>query len=233
MKRWSLWLFLFVTFGLGIALWVQQRALRELRSAAESASKPISNTMLVSSTPVIPSSEQESQHEELLRLRNQVALLRAATNDLASELRNATNALQVTRSAYNAHRDNAAANTRRWGETISKLQAEVDAKSDRPTNPPRVGAWLGIQMQDVSQFAAALGIDKGVLIGDMVRQGPAERAGLKAGDIIVKVDDREVAGPSELKALLTQKAVSQVLALDIFRDGKPIKVEVRTREWPN
>jgi len=85
----------------------------------------------------------------------------------------------------------------------------------------------------VSPLAAELGVEKGVLIPDMVRQGPAERAGLKEGDIIVKADGHDVASPSELRAFLAQKSVGQVLTLDVVRAGKPISVEVTPREWPN
>ena len=97
----------------------------------------------------------------------------------------------------------------------------------------RVGAWIGITMQDATEFAAALGVEKGVLVGDISRAGPAAGGGLKAGDVIVKADGHEVASPSEFKTFLTQKDVGQVLTLDVVRDGKPIKVEVKPREWPN
>ena len=116
---------------------------------------------------------------------------------------------------------------------LGKLQAEADAHSDRPARPSRVGAWIGAGMQDASEFAPALGVEKGVLIPGVSRVGPAGRAGLKEGDVIVKADGHDISNPRELRAFLAQKSVGQVLTLDVVRAGKPISVEVTPREWPN
>ena len=232
MNRVGIWVFLLVTGGLTVALWVQHRALVESRSAAEVGRVEDDNgERPVITSPAIPVKIPEAEQHELLRLRGEVAVLRVATNRLVADLQAASNALEVTLSAFNAQ----ARNQRRRLATRSMLQAEAerDANSGRAANPPRTGAWIGINMQDAGPLAAVTGVEKGVLIPDMVRQGPADRAGVKPGDVIVKADGQEIGGPSEFKAFLAQKAAGGGVVLDIVRDGKPIKVEVRTREWPN
>ena len=228
MKGWSVTLLFFLTVGFCTAIWLRQLALLESRSVDVSPDRN-SNRTLVSSTAPTPSKEQEAEHAELLRLRNQVALLQVATSELAAELGAATNALVSYVSAQSAQ----SAELRRMRQMLGKLQAEADARSDRPASPYRVGAWIGAGMQDATEFAPALGVEKGVLIPGVSRVGPAGRAGLKEGDVIVKADGHDIANPRELRAFLAQKSVGQVLTLDVVRDGKPISVEVTPRERPN
>jgi len=64
-------------------------------------------------------------------------------------------------------------------------------------------SWLGVYIQEVTpEIAKQFGLPedaKGVLVGDVVEDSPAEKAGIKRGDIIVRVNDEEVNSPGELQ----------------------------------
>lgn len=95
--------------------------------------------------------------------------------------------------------------------------------------------WLGIVMQEVDRnLAKSFGMDKpgGALISRVLPDGPAEQAGLKAGDIILKYNGTEVPSWQAIKPLVGDSHPGDVVTLDLLRDGKvvTIKVEVGTLE---
>jgi serine protease Do len=81
----------------------------------------------------------------------------------------------------------------------------------------RIGAL--VQPVDAT-MAKALGLDKarGALIADVEAGGPAARAGLKAGDIIIRVDDTEVAHSSDLPRIVARHAPGTHVKLVVLRD---------------
>ena len=108
------------------------------------------------------------------------------------------------------------------------------------------GATLGISADDLTkQLADYFGVKqgKGVLVREVVVGSAAEKAGLKAGDVIVKVDSREVASASELRSALPhdleeKRKVSvtvvrdhheQTLSVELEPAGHPILRE--TENW--
>jgi serine protease Do len=60
----------------------------------------------------------------------------------------------------------------------------------------------------------------------IVRDGPAEKAGLKAGDIILKIDDKNIDQTNSLSALVNKHKVGDKITLTILRDGKEQKIDV-------
>jgi S1-C subfamily serine protease len=107
-------------------------------------------------------------------------------------------------------------------------------REDRPRPPsvPRVGAWLGIAMQEIGPLAATLGSERGVVVNGVVKDGPADRAKLRDLDVILKVDGQEITGTGDLKAFLSQKTVGQPMLFEVLRDKTLMSVEVTPRDWP-
>jgi serine protease Do len=90
-------------------------------------------------------------------------------------------------------------------------------------------AYLGVRIQAVDETSArALGLDKvkGVLIQDVVEGGPAEDAGLKAGDVILKVDDKEVNQANELQMEIARRQPESQIKITVFRDGRELSLNV-------
>ncbi|HLP85915.1 MAG TPA: trypsin-like peptidase domain-containing protein [Phycisphaerales bacterium] len=66
----------------------------------------------------------------------------------------------------------------------------------------------------------------GVAINAVQRGGPAETAGLDAGDVIVAVDGEEVSSSDVMRAIISSKAPGTKVAIRVYRDGKPMEFEV-------
>ena len=69
--------------------------------------------------------------------------------------------------------------------------------------------------------------DDGLLIGKVLKDGPADKAGIKAGDIILKVDDTDIADKEAFKAILKEKSVGDNIKLVIQRKGEEKTIELK------
>jgi S1-C subfamily serine protease len=93
--------------------------------------------------------------------------------------------------------------------------------------------YLGVRLQRVDGgLAEALDVeaDSGVLLSQVVDDSPAAKAGLAAGDIVVKVGDTAVGTPSELHRAIRDRKAGDVVTLSVLRDGKERKVEATLAE---
>ncbi len=73
---------------------------------------------------------------------------------------------------------------------------------------------------------------EGVLVSRVGRGTPAARAGLRAGDVITAVDDREVPAPAEVVTIIQRQPVGTRVALSFLRAGQPHKVVVPVEDLP-
>jgi serine protease Do len=71
---------------------------------------------------------------------------------------------------------------------------------------------------------------KGVLVGDVIEDSPAEEAGIKRGDIIVKVNDEEVNSPEELQDKIRSIEIGEKVNVEVIREGKEITFVVKIGE---
>ena len=93
--------------------------------------------------------------------------------------------------------------------------------------------YLGITYLAVTdaQTASQLGVNAyGVYVVEVVKGGPAEKAGLQAGDRIVSVDGTEIASKDDLGTLIQQHAAGDTLSITIARDGQMQTVNVTLGE---
>jgi serine protease Do len=90
-------------------------------------------------------------------------------------------------------------------------------------------AWLGVAIQPVTEeIAASFGLEKakGALISDVMAGSPAEKAGLRQGDILVSFDGKEVKDARQLQLAVAEAPVGKQVTAEIFRDGKLQKVSL-------
>ncbi|MCC7100846.1 MAG: DegQ family serine endoprotease [Rubrivivax sp.] len=83
-------------------------------------------------------------------------------------------------------------------------------------------ARLGVTVQEVNQtFADSFKLDKpeGALVANVDAGGPAARAGLKTGDVILKIDDQAIASSGDLPAFIGQSLPGQKVQLEVWRGG--------------
>jgi serine protease Do len=95
--------------------------------------------------------------------------------------------------------------------------------------------WLGVVVQEIDRAQAEkLGLDKpeGALIAKIIANSPAEQAGLRSGDVILKYDGVDLLSSHDLPAMVGSSDPGQGVMLDMLRDRKHvrIKVEVGTLE---
>ena len=93
--------------------------------------------------------------------------------------------------------------------------------------------YLGITYLAVedAQTAAQLGVNAyGVYVVEVVKGGPAEKAGLQAGDRIVSVDGTEIASKDDLGTLMQKHAAGDTLSITIARDGQMQTINVTLGE---
>ena len=90
--------------------------------------------------------------------------------------------------------------------------------------------WLGVAIQDLtSELAEYYGIKekKGVLVAQVFEGDPADKAGIKANDIIVEIDGKSVNSSRELTATIAAIPVGKKAPITILRDGKEKTVNVK------
>jgi len=97
-----------------------------------------------------------------------------------------------------------------------------------------VRGWIGItRVTDVNEdTAAALGFrgERGIVIVELIRRSPADRAGVFPGDVIVAVDGREVEDAGQLRNELARAEVGAELRLTLLRQGRRLEVRVPVEE---
>lgn len=84
-------------------------------------------------------------------------------------------------------------------------------------------ARLGVMVQEVNQtLAESFGLDRpeGALVSNVLPESAAEKAGLKAGDVIRKFNDQPIVASSDLTALVGQAMPGEKVTLEIWRQGK-------------
>lgn len=95
--------------------------------------------------------------------------------------------------------------------------------------------WLGVMIQGVDRdLAASFGLDKatGALVANVSADSPAAKAGLKAGDIILSVDGKEVQRSSQLPQMIGRLAPGSKAKMQVLRDGKKRAITVTVGAMP-
>ncbi len=95
--------------------------------------------------------------------------------------------------------------------------------------------WLGAKLDTVTrEFAEGLGLERiaGAVIVRLTNGGPASRAGLKLGDVIVRVDDFEVTDARSVHYRLITRGVTKTSRLQIIRKGNRIDIDLPLEPAP-
>ena len=95
--------------------------------------------------------------------------------------------------------------------------------------------WLGVQIQDVTrQLAESFGMERphGALVAKVIPGGPAEKAGVQVGDIIVEFDGHVIETSGELPPIVGMTAIDQKSNLKIIRQGDKEDLSVKVGLLP-
>jgi serine protease Do len=83
--------------------------------------------------------------------------------------------------------------------------------------------WLGVAIQDLTrEMAEYYGLKdrKGVLVADVFKGDPADKAGIRAKDIILEVNDQKVETSRQLTSMIAGLKVGETATVEVFRDGR-------------
>jgi serine protease Do len=104
--------------------------------------------------------------------------------------------------------------------------------------PPAVG-WLGISITEVGEdmadrLATTFGPDAGtgVLVADILKDGPAEKAGLHRGDVIVRVDAQPIWDVRQLQRTVRSRPVNQRVMITVLREASRVTLPVSIGAMP-
>jgi serine protease Do len=96
--------------------------------------------------------------------------------------------------------------------------------------------WLGIGIrglrEDDDSMEQIKGVDDGVLVTTIRSDGPASKSDLKSGDVITMVDGKTVGTATQLRNEIRGKKAGIPVTLDLVRNGKSMKINVRPELWP-
>lgn len=100
---------------------------------------------------------------------------------------------------------------------------------------PQDGPWLGLRVKDTPaalRDQLDLAEDEGVLVDVVAPDGPAAKAGLKVNDLLLKLADRKLAMPQDLRDALKEHKAGETVAIEVLSKGKRSTVEVTLGERP-
>jgi serine protease Do len=107
--------------------------------------------------------------------------------------------------------------------------------SIREKGRPDMG-WLGVSAQPVTpDIAEALGLQEpvGAIINGITKGSPAEKAGLRHGDVIVALDGKKILDPSELPRMVAFRHIGKTVLLTVIREGKPLDIKAVVEMKPD
>ena len=93
--------------------------------------------------------------------------------------------------------------------------------------------WLGVRIQAVTEeIADALGLKEaaGALVAGVIPGGPAEKASIKDGDIILEFDGKPIGQMRRLPRLVADTEVGKTVPIKVWRDGRELTLKVEVGE---
>ncbi len=114
--------------------------------------------------------------------------------------------------------------------STAKMVLEQIVKSGSVTR-----GWIGVEVQEITPPVAEsfkLGSTRGALIAGVLRGGPADKAGVKPGDVLVEVQGKPVADPASMLNLIAALAPGQSAKVKLKRQGQDVDATVTVGRRP-
>src|SRR5215471_13885231 len=95
--------------------------------------------------------------------------------------------------------------------------------------------WMGVSIQELTpELAKGFGLKepRGVLIADVVKDSPADRAGLTSGDVLMEFDGKRVDSPQDLQKIVAATAPGKGVPVRVWRDKGERMLEIKLGETP-
>ncbi len=93
--------------------------------------------------------------------------------------------------------------------------------------------WIGVKMQrNNPETILSAEYSGGVLISSVNENSSADKAGLKAGDIVLKIDGTPIDDTKNLSRMVAESPIGKIILFDVFREGKTLSLPVLIEEMP-
>lgn len=96
-------------------------------------------------------------------------------------------------------------------------------------------AYLGVTPEDLNTElvgALELGSRRGVVVAEVRKNSPADKAGVKVQDVIVRLNNREISSRQQLIAIAERLKIGEKYGMVVIRDGKEVTLDVTAAEFP-
>ncbi|HXH02872.1 MAG TPA: DegQ family serine endoprotease [Candidatus Competibacteraceae bacterium] len=116
------------------------------------------------------------------------------------------------------------------------IDIAMDVVDQLKTTGKVLRGWLGVMIQEVTgELAQSFGLDRprGALVGQVLEDSPAAKAGVQVGDIILAFNGQPVTSSGELPPLVGRVRPGNKSQLTLFRGGKEMTLEVTIEELPD
>jgi len=93
--------------------------------------------------------------------------------------------------------------------------------------------YIGVYLEAINQeLLEYFGVkeESGLLVTRLTKDGPAEKAGLKVGDVIIRVDGKKLDSVDELSKMILDRKKGDKVKIELIRNKKPLAIEVEVEE---
>jgi serine protease DegQ len=114
--------------------------------------------------------------------------------------------------------------------STAKMVLEQIVKSGSVTR-----GWIGVEVQEITPAIAEsfkLGVQRGALIANVLRGGPADRAGVRQGDVLMEVEGKPVADPTAMLNLIAALQPGAPARMKLKRQGQDVEATVNVGRRP-
>ena len=172
--------------------------------------------------PAPPAKSQAPDDPAIARLEQKLEQLRARLEGRRDQLANLaeSRALLASQQAFAQHR-----------EAIEQLEA-LPGMADDELNlvlDEEGSGWLGVELHEVTNETAKelkLPAERGVVLGSIVPDSPAAKAGLKEKDVITEINGQRVEGAAQFRRMIHEIPAGRTVQLTLWRDGRAQTVNV-------
>jgi serine protease Do len=94
-------------------------------------------------------------------------------------------------------------------------------------------SWLGVMIQNITpELKEKLGLstDEGALVSDVAADGPAQKAGIKRGDVILQFDGKAIRSSRDLPFVVASTPIGKTVGVEVMRDSQRMNLQVKTEE---
>lgn len=95
--------------------------------------------------------------------------------------------------------------------------------------------YIGVQIVPLTEdYAKELGLENndGALIGGILQNGPAEKGGIKVGDVILEANDKKIKDYSDLVEVVEKTSIGNTLKIEVWRNKQKVNLFVTVKERP-